>query len=157
MSPELLDVVRFDSDGRSSRESDCYALAMTIYEVSGFLSFWDLSLTQPQVLSGLLPFHHLRSPVVACAVLRGERPGKPANALSLGFTGTLWGLLQSCWDESAAARPTAQQLLDYLRPASSAWVPPELCPSSKGGDSTLSSDGFGLLGASLSGSECRVQ
>jgi len=39
MSPELLDVVRFDSDGRPSRESDCYALGMTIYEVSGFLLF----------------------------------------------------------------------------------------------------------------------
>ena len=41
MSPELLDVVRFNSDGRPSRESDCYALAMTIYEVSGFPSFWS--------------------------------------------------------------------------------------------------------------------
>jgi len=41
-----------------------------------------LLLTHLQVLSGLLPFHHL-SPVVACAVLRGERPGKPPNALSI--------------------------------------------------------------------------
>ena len=41
MSPELLDMVRFDSDGLPSRESDCYALGMTIYEVSYFLSFWN--------------------------------------------------------------------------------------------------------------------
>ena len=34
MSPELLDMVRFGSDGLPSRESDCYALGMTIYEVS---------------------------------------------------------------------------------------------------------------------------
>jgi len=34
MSPELLDTSRFGSDGLPSRESDCFALGMTIYEVS---------------------------------------------------------------------------------------------------------------------------
>ena len=34
MSPELLDPPRFGSDGRLTRESDCYALGMVIYEVS---------------------------------------------------------------------------------------------------------------------------
>ena len=34
-SPELLDPPRFASDGRPTRESDCYALGMVIYEVSG--------------------------------------------------------------------------------------------------------------------------
>ena len=33
MSPELLDPPRFSSDGRPTRESDCYALGMVIYEV----------------------------------------------------------------------------------------------------------------------------
>lgn len=33
MSPELLDPEGFCSDGRSTRESDCYALGMVIYEV----------------------------------------------------------------------------------------------------------------------------
>ena len=33
MSPELLDPSRFGSDGRQTRESDCYALGMVIYEV----------------------------------------------------------------------------------------------------------------------------
>jgi len=35
MSPELLDPPRFGSNGRPTRESDCYALGMVIYEVSG--------------------------------------------------------------------------------------------------------------------------
>jgi len=39
MSPELLDPVHFRSDGLPSRQSDCYALGMAIYEVSGLLSF----------------------------------------------------------------------------------------------------------------------
>ena len=34
MSPELLDPKTFSSSGRSTRESDCYALGMLIYEVS---------------------------------------------------------------------------------------------------------------------------
>ena len=34
MSPELLDPEGYNSDGRSTRESDCYALGMVIYEVS---------------------------------------------------------------------------------------------------------------------------
>ena len=41
MSPELLDPTRFNTDGLPSRESDCYALGMTIYEVSGFLRPWN--------------------------------------------------------------------------------------------------------------------
>ena len=35
MSPELLDPPRFRSSGRPTRESDCYALGMVIYEVRG--------------------------------------------------------------------------------------------------------------------------
>ena len=34
MSPELLDPKTFGSNGRPTRESDCYALGMVIYEVS---------------------------------------------------------------------------------------------------------------------------
>ena len=33
MSPELLDPPLFSSNGRPTRESDCYALGMVIYEV----------------------------------------------------------------------------------------------------------------------------
>jgi len=41
MSPELLDPDRFGSDGLPSRESDSYALGMTVYEVSDLHSFWS--------------------------------------------------------------------------------------------------------------------
>ena len=100
MSPELLDSDRFGSDGLPSRESDCYALGMTIYEVSGFHSSGACRFTLFQVLSGLSPFHHLRShPAVACAILGGERPREPLDASSLGFTDMLWGFLQSCWSD----------------------------------------------------------
>ena len=123
-----------------------------VFRRSGAISF-----TRLQVFSGLLPFHHLRSPVVACAVLRGERPGKPLNALSLGFTDVLWGLLQSCWEESAAVRPTARQLLDHLNMVSDTWVPPETFPAARGAVNNLSSDIFGVSEPSPSGAVCLVQ
>ena len=84
----------------------------------------------PQVLTGLRPFHRLYAYAPVPAILRGERPGKPLDAESLGFSHELWGLVQLCWDESTSSRPTAQQLLDYLYPASLIpWVPPSTYPA----------------------------
>ena len=62
------------------------------------------------------------------AVLRGERPGKPLDAESLGFSDALWELVQLCWSESSSTRPTAQRLLDHLSIASPTWVPPPVYP-----------------------------
>ena len=83
----------------------------------------------------------------AVAVLRGERPEKPLNAESLGFSDVLWRLLQSCWSESCSTRPTAQQLFDYLSLAALAWVPPLVypiipidTPSAPGADSRSSQE-----------------
>jgi hypothetical protein len=114
-----------------------------------------------QVLSGLLPFHHLRFPIVICAILKGERPSKPPNALSFGFTDTLWELLQSCWNESVSTRPAARQLYDYLFSASLTWVPPPtVYPTTGGGVSGVLSSNqpqTGVSRMSLSGPVCRVQ
>ena len=86
------------------------------------------------------------------AVLRGERPEKPLDAESLGFSQTLWRLVQLCWSEASSARPTAQWLFDYLSAASLNWVPPPVyptngtdTPSSTGSDSSGS---FGMFLAS---------
>jgi len=62
------------------------------------------------------------------AIAKGERPEKPADAESLGFSETLWGLVQLCWSESVSDRPTAQQLFDCLSLDSLAWVPPLVYP-----------------------------
>ena len=97
MSLELPDPTRFGSDGLLSREYDCYTLHMkrTAFSRSG-----TLSLTHAQALSGLLQFHHLRVAVVVCAVLGGERPGKPPNSSSL--SSTHYG---SCYSRVGASRP----------------------------------------------------
>ncbi|KAF9778166.1 kinase-like domain-containing protein [Thelephora terrestris] len=115
MSPELLDPSRFGSDGRPTRESDCYALGMVIYEV----------------LTGLRPFHYLIAPTPVPAVMRGERPIKPISANSLGLTETIWELVELCWSESSLTRPTAQQLLDCISSASLTWAPPLVYPAAR--------------------------
>ena len=58
------------------------------------------------------------------AVEKGERPKKPVNSRSLGFSDRLWGLVVQCWDESPSTRPTAQDLLHCLQDISPTWVPP---------------------------------
>jgi len=128
MSPELLNPPAFGSNGCPTRGSDCYALGMVVYEVSlVHSSRWPL-IHPSKVLTGLRPFRHVPPLTAALAVLRGERPEKPVDAESLGFSDTLWELAQLCWSESSSTRPTAQQLLDYLSPASRTWVPPPVYP-----------------------------
>ena len=141
MSPELLDPKRFHSNGRLTRESDRYALGMVIYEVNS-LCPTRCSLTYPpQVLTGLPPFHYMcaYSPVTA-VVIDGKRPEKPLNAESLGFSDTLWELVQLCWSESSLARPTAVQLFDDLSIAALTWDPPSVYPIEINTDNATSVD-----------------
>ena len=84
------------------------------------------------------------------AILKGERPERPLDAESLGFSDTLWELVELCWSESMSTRPTAQQLFDYLSPASLAWVPPLVYPIGRGDvEYTTSSGSSSSLGKSL--------
>ena len=82
-----------------------------------------------QVLTGLRPFYHLHAYSPVFAVVRGERPEKPLDAESLGFSDGLWELVQLCWSELSSARPTAQRLFDHLSEISLTWVPPLVYPA----------------------------
>ena len=153
MSPELM----FNQNNPPSRESDCYALGMVIYEVSWLCSSHGLPLTRCQVLTGLQPFHYLGPFAVVIAVQRGERPKKPDNAKSLGFSETLWRLTRACWSESPSTRPTVQQLLCDLQDASHTWVPPLQypIPDNLDGEITIDftpSDEWGITPGSLTSS-----
>ena len=158
MSPELLLDSPPGSNGRPTRESDCYALGMVIYEV-GCLRSPRRSPTHPsQVLTGCRPFHHLYGFNSVPAVLRGERPKKPLGAESLGFSSELWGLVELCWSESILARPTARRLLDYFYTASFTWVPSPVYPASEvSAFCAADSDSSGSLGASLGDSMGEMQ
>ena len=99
-----------------------------------------------QVLTGRRPFHHIVACTPVPAVLRGERPRKPLDAESLGFSEALWELIQLCWSQSSSTRPTAQQLLDHLSSAFPGWIPPPVYPATViDSHSTADTGSFSLL------------
>ena len=146
MAPELLDPKRFGSNDRPTRESDCYALGMVVYEV-GLLHYSLLTLVHPsdgQVLTGRRPFYQLHTFEPVPAVLRGERPERPLDAEAPGFSDKLWRLVELCWDVSTSARPTAQRLFDHLSSASLKWALPPV-HSANGLDATDSDPSSSLF------------
>ena len=74
------------------------------------------------------------------AVEKGERPRKPDDAEVLGFSDTLWQLVQMCWSESPSSRPAARQLLLYLLDASHSWVAPVEYPIRHDSDGGMEPD-----------------
>ena len=79
--------------------------------------------TEPrQVLCGTIPFYNLCWPLdVMEEVMKGGRPVKPENAISLGFTGGLWDTVERCWLADADARPTLEAVLSCLSKAALGW------------------------------------
>ena len=99
MSPELLDPEPFGlNDSCPTKESDCYALGMVIYEV----------------LSGQMPFYQWKGLVVIRKVVSGERPGRPQGTRAVWFTDDLWAMLELCWKSQPRDRPSLTALLRCL-------------------------------------------
>ena len=100
MSPELLDPQRFGLEGcRPTKESDCYALGMVIYEV----------------LSGRTPFAPSNAPVVIWMVLEGRRPTRPRGTEGRLFTDAIWGVLELCWKPQPSERTNVEAVFRGLR------------------------------------------
>jgi len=108
MSPERLNPRQFGfKDGRATKESDCYALGMVVFEV----------------LTGQPPFPHYSDITVVRKVVDGERPMRPQGPEGVWFTDDLWGMLEQCWSPQPKVRPTAKVILEHLEQASMAWRP----------------------------------
>ena len=129
MSPELLDPERFgmpQSEGnRPTRQSDCYALGMVVYEVSARVNgcHYRRQLTRnTQVLCGHRPYVEMQSDaLVINAIVERVRPGKPEGATRLGFTQELWRTVELCWLEDRSARPGVEVILSCLKDATVFW------------------------------------
>ncbi|KAF9649102.1 kinase-like protein [Thelephora ganbajun] len=110
MSPELIDPEQFripqSEGGRPTRQSDCYALGMVIYEV----------------LCGHRPYIEIESDsMLVDAILNGDRPRKPEGAARLGFSNELWMTVERCWRGNRADRPRVEDILSCLNVATTFW------------------------------------
>ena len=126
MSPELLDPDRFGiSDDRPTKQSDCYALGMVVYEVRAdaiIPTSAEVYVTYLQVLCGNAPYWEITNePAVINAIINGEKPQKPEAMEKLGFTDELWGLIERCWSVDASARPDVRTMLSHLNHATWSW------------------------------------
>ena len=110
MSPELIAPENFDLEkSRPTKESDCYALGMVIYEV----------------LSGKTPFSQHQAPLVMKKVLDGERPERPEGEEGTLFTDNIWGMLELCWKHKPGERTNAEAVLPCLEGTLLRRPPPE--------------------------------
>ena len=109
MAPELLDPEKFGLDGsHPTKESDCYALGMVIYEV----------------LTGRVPFASLsKDYIIMRKVVDGERPERPTGAIGARFPVDLWEMLGLCWEARAGNRPNTGTILNCLEQVSNTWRP----------------------------------
>ena len=126
MSPELLDPDRFKVlDSRPTKQSDCYALGMVVYEVRADAivpTFAEVLLMYHQVLCGKVPYWEISNEIaVMRAITDGGRPQKPEAMENLGFTNQLWGLIEQCWLVDASARPDVRAMLSHLSRAAWSW------------------------------------
>ena len=103
MSPELLLPDKAGLEGnRPTKQSDCYALAMVIYEV----------------LSSQVPFAPFGRFVVIRKVMDGERPQRPKGSEGARFTNDLWQMLNRCWATRPEGRPDCSAVLECLEQVS---------------------------------------
>ena len=123
MSPELLNPEQFGfKDSRPTKESDCYALGMVIYEV----------------LIGHPPFKSYKDFTVMQKVIKGARPGRPEGTEAAWFTDDLWETLGLCWSPQPKNRPTIKAVIECLKRVSTTWR--SLPPSVYGDEETYTDD-----------------
>jgi serine/threonine protein kinase len=116
-SPELFDPGSFGlRERRPTKESDCYALGMVMYEA----------------LSGQWPFaEYENNNIVMRKIIEGIRPRRPQGKEGELFTDDIWDTLELCWKPQPRDRISASTALLRLEKhpplpmPSSNWV--EVC------------------------------
>ena len=134
MSPELLNPELFGlNEGRPTKQSDCYALGMVVYEV----------------LSGKTPFAPSTAPIVIRLVLDGKRPERPQREEGKQFTDAIWEVLERCWKPRPSDRASVKSVLLSLGvdPSSSrsTWSSVEDLGADSDDDSDAPAKGSGMF------------
>ena len=134
MSPELFYP---DESGlkaaRPTKQSDCYAFGMVIYEV----------------ISGYAPFVPFHCCVVMRKIIEGERPLRPNGPEGSQFTDDLWQTLNWCWAAQPQSRPSVTTVLECLENVSRALKTPSQDSDESTGtyeeDWEIASDSSGMV------------
>ena len=122
MSPELLVPKNFGMDNAlPTPEADIYAFGLVIFQVreQGW-RYCDFS-HFVQVLTGEFPFRGIGQMQLGWSLLEGLRPDKPEDASSIGFSDSLWGFVQRCWDGDMKSRPKVAEVVTHLEGAAADW------------------------------------
>ena len=93
-------------DGCQTKQSDCYAFGMVIYEV----------------LSGKVPFSQNHGYAIIGGIIKGERPRRPQGEEGMLFTDDIWSILEHCWKASPGDRPSVEHVLQCLEEVSKSWA-----------------------------------
>ena len=126
MSPELLTSDQTGPENnRPTKQSDCYALGMVIYEVLG----------------GQAPFAPFSHFIAMRKIMDGERPQRPGGVEGARFTDDLWRMLNRCWATRPESRPSSSEVLECLERVSRDTKPP---PLGVGEDPEVNADGRNL-------------
>jgi serine/threonine protein kinase len=100
MSPELMALEETGlAESRPTKQSDCYALGVVIYEV----------------LAGKPPFAGCGNAHAVHMVLRGKLPPRPEETEGNLFTDEAWEAVEHCWKRQPCDRPSAEDVLVYLK------------------------------------------
>ena len=76
-----------------------------------------------------MPFPSVQAVAMGFHILRGDRPPKPENASTIGFSDSLWDFTQHCWSGKIESRPKVGEVVTRLGEAAAQWdglMPP--CP-----------------------------
>ncbi|KAG9042865.1 hypothetical protein FS837_010302, partial [Tulasnella sp. UAMH 9824] len=106
-------------------------------------------------MSGKAPFFGLHQATVILRVMQ-DQSLRPEDQPDLPYSDPLWELMRGCWDKSAAARPTMQEVLGKLLEYGSyehsdPGLPPGIQPVLDDGNSKESDMGVDTPGATPKG------
>ena len=102
-------------------EGDIYTFGLVIFQVRDRYHGRRPLAHTVQVLTGQIPFPGVREAELGFCVYQGLRPNKPENASAIGFSNSLWGLTQCCWDGKMNSRPKVSEVVAHLRKEASSW------------------------------------
>lgn len=107
-APEIL----YDS-GTHSKKGDVFSFAMVMIEVRHVWALMRVALVHhspslTQVFTGMVPFGTCQPSMAAIAIMRGDRPPRPAHT---ACSNKLWELIQRCWDGMPHLRPDISEVL----------------------------------------------